>query len=225
MGYISIIDYGMGNLSSVANAILKAGFQAKTTSEKKCIIKSEGVILPGVGSFHRAMKNLRHTGLSGVIREVIAEGKPFLGICLGHQLLFTESDEGGKPCKGFNVIEGVVRKFPDGLKVPQMGWNTLDITRRENIIEGVKRPLFMYFAHSYYAEAREKSLVVARTRYGIVFDSMVSFKNVIGMQPHPEKSGEAGLKILKNFCGMCVEKKQGKRDKHAHEEDNTVPGR
>jgi glutamine amidotransferase len=195
---ISIIDYGMGNLWSVSKGLEKVGAEVVITSDKKKILGSSGIVLPGVGAFHRAMENLYKLKIIPVIKEAIFNGVPFLGICLGHQLLFSSSEEGGN-CKGLDIIKGKVKRFKTGLRIPQMGWNEVRAVKISTLLKGIKNPLYMYFAHSYYAQPEDKKCVIAETEYGRKFASAVCQKNVYGIQPHPEKSSDKGLRILKNF--------------------------
>ncbi len=203
---IAIIDYGAGNLRSVQKALLKVGIPSVITKDKAEIKSSSGIILPGVGSFDAAIEELRQGNLEGIIEEVIGLGKPFLGICLGMQMLFVSSEEGTKG--GFEIIEGSVRKFrfskPFLLSVPHMGWNRLIIKRPSPILEGIESGALMYFAHSYYPVPSQPSIVSAITDYGIEFASVISKDNLFGTQFHPEKSGDMGLQILRNFGKLCL---------------------
>ena len=204
---IAIIDYGAGNLRSVEKAFQQVGVAAEVTKDKTTIRGAKGLVFPGVGSFDAAIKELRALSLEGVIEEAIALGKPFLGICLGMQHLFEASEEGEE--KGLGLLPGTVKKFDfaggpwSKLSVPHMGWNRLLIKRRAPIFEGIEDGAMFYFAHSYYAAPRDEQIVATRTDYGIEFVSAVWKDNICGLQFHPEKSGAAGLKVLKNFGGLC----------------------
>ena len=199
---IAIIDYGMGNLRSVQKAFEKVGAEALITQDKDKILKAEKVVLPGVGAIRPAIEKLKDLNLVSCIEESIAKGKPFLGICLGYQLLFERSDEGGE-VRGIGILEGSVDKFEptdDTLKVPQMGWNQLDI-RYPNcpLFKGIDDKANTYFCHSYYVNPSHKDIVATTTNYGIDFASSIWKDNIYGVQFHPEKSQDVGLKILKNF--------------------------
>lgn len=206
---IAIIDYGMGNLRSVQKGFEKVGHNAVLTSDSKTIMDASHVVLPGVGAFPDCMRNLEERGLIDVVPKVISSGKPFLGICLGLQLLFTESEEFGIH-KGLDVIKGRVVKFdfnrsltadnrPLELKVPHMGWNTVSIRRRPQALEGVEDGSYFYFVHSYYVIPEDEGVVATTTSYGNEFVSSIWKDNIFASQFHPEKSQEMGLKILKNF--------------------------
>ena len=204
---IVIIDYGMGNLRSVEKALLKLGHQAIVTRDKNAIKSASGVVLPGVGAFDAAISELRASNLEGAIIEEIAMGKPFLGICLGLQLLFNESEEGS--LKGFGILPGKVKKFDfkpplsSRLKVPQMGWNSIKIKKPAPYYEGIENGSMMYFVHSYYAVPDETSVIATTTEYGIDFCSSIAKDNMFGVQFHIEKSGDLGLKVLDNFARTC----------------------
>jgi len=197
---IIILDYGLGNLRSVEKAIEKAGGAPQISSDPKDLREAEGIILPGVGAFRDAQANLSR--LAPALLEDVETEKPLLGICLGLQLLFTESSEGGT-YRGLDVIRGRVVRFPEGLKVPHMGWNTLSIVDRDcPLIQGVDSGAYVYFVHSYYGAAENIQEVVAETEYGVTFPSIVSKVNVYATQFHPEKSGATGLRILRNFVNI-----------------------
>lgn len=201
---IAIVDYGMGNLRSVEKALQRLGHDARVTSNADEIAAAAGVILPGVGAFADCMAYLDSTGLRTAVVEAIDSGRPFLGICLGLQLLFTESEENGIH-PGLNVLAGRVKRFPAGrgLKVPHMGWNQIRIERQSPIFNGVADGSNVYFVHSYYVEADDQSIVASTTEYGLDFASAVQVGNVFACQFHPEKSGKVGLAILDNFARMC----------------------
>lgn len=200
---IVIIDYGMGNLASVKNAFLKLGYEAITTSRPNEILRAEKVVLPGVGAFADAIGNIRSLGIDQVILDLVARGTPLLGICLGLQLLFTESDENGIH-KGLNIIPGRVEKFqlPSQYKVPQIGWNSIEVNPASRLLAGIPSGSYFYFVHSYYVVPEDEAVVAARTEYGVSFVSAVEKGEIFAAQFHPEKSSELGLQILKNFGEM-----------------------
>lgn len=205
---IAIIDYGMGNLRSVQKGFEKVGFEAVVTSDPRVVLEAERIVLPGVGAFPDCMRNLEHGGFVEPILKVIREGRPFLGICLGLQLLFTESEEFGIH-KGLDVIPGRVVRFPEGmeeeeeeLKVPHMGWNQLSFKLRPPAFSGIPDGTNFYFVHSYYVQPDDSSVIATTTRYGIDFCSSVWKDNIVATQFHPEKSQEKGLAILQNFGAM-----------------------
>jgi glutamine amidotransferase len=207
---IAIIDYGAGNLRSVVNAISRLGYEANVTTSPADVLKSQAVILPGVGAAADTMANLRQQGLDEPIRQFIAEGKPFLGVCIGMQVLLSETEEGGNhQCLG--IIPGRVRKFAPGLKVPHMGWNQLEQKVAHPVFEGIADGANFYFVHSYYVEPDDKGMVAGETEYGIPFCSVIARDNLIATQFHPEKSGEVGLKIYDNFIKVVVGAKTGGR--------------
>jgi len=205
---IVIVDYGMGNLRSVHKALERVGFQASVTQDPAEVKKAAGLIVPGVGAFKKAMENLQELGLVNPIIEFVESGKPFLGICLGLQLLFSGSDEFGFQ-KGLSLFKGRVVRFPfshpaasppkDLLKVPHMGWNTVHIHKRPPVLDGIADGAYFYFVHSYYPLPEEQEIVATTTDYGGEFVSSVSRGNLFACQFHPEKSQSVGLKLLKNF--------------------------
>ncbi len=206
---IAIVDYGMGNLRSVHNAFVSVGYEAVVTRDPNVIADASRVVLPGVGAFGDCMANLMRFGLIEPIRKAIASGKPFLGICLGLQVLFTESEEFGLH-KGLNIIPGRVKRFrfgaePSGgsgsgiLKIPHMGWNSIDILRPAPLFEGVKPGSHCYFVHSYYVEPADAGVTATLTDYGGPFASAVWKDNVVACQFHPEKSQSVGLRLIRNF--------------------------
>lgn len=203
---ITIVDYGMGNLRSVQKAFELFCPDVRISSSFKEVISSDKIILPGVGAFKKAMDELEKRGLVDAVKKVIKDGKPFLSICLGLQLLFSESEEGGR-VNGLGVLKGLVRKFKDveGLKVPHMGWNritTNDKQRATRILSGVPDKSYMYFVHSYYVEPEDRSIILCETGYGDTFTSGVHKDNIYAFQFHPEKSQTHGLKIVKNFVDI-----------------------
>lgn len=195
---IAVIDYGMGNLRSVEKGFLKVGVDAKVVSDPQSVNDADAVVLPGVGAFRDCMRNLDQMKLIEPILKSIRKGKPYLGICLGLQMLFTESEEFGV-YKGLDVLKGKVVRFRIDLKVPHMGWNTVRVLRRPPIFDNIDDDSYFYFVHSYYVSPDDDKITAGATDYGITFTSMVWKDNIIATQFHPEKSQEAGLKILKNF--------------------------
>ncbi len=202
---IAVVDYGVGNLKSVEKALLFIGCKVCVSSDPCVIECSDAVVLPGVGAFSDAMDGLEKTGLAEVVLRSIERGKPFLGICLGLQLLFEYSEEGEGERKGLGVLRGSVKRFPDGmgLKIPHMGWNRLNIKADSLISPGNERP-FVYFVHSYHAYAADRKVVAATSIYGIEFDAAVCRDNILATQFHPEKSGRTGIKMLKNWVRGCI---------------------
>ncbi len=204
MSAITIIDYGMGNLRSVQKAIERVGSEAIITSDPRQISRAERVILPGVGAFRDAIKALHQYDLVGAIRDAVVSEKPFLGICLGLQMLFDLSYEDGE-YEGLGIIPGHVRKFelPPGLKIPHMGWNQLELPGTDNpMLTGIGNDAWFYFVHSYYVDPDDTSWIAAETDYGGRFVSMVAKDTVFATQFHPEKSQTAGLHLLKNFVNF-----------------------
>jgi len=198
---IAIIDYGMGNLRSVQKGFERVGREAVVTSDAKTILSAGKVVLPGVGAFPDCMRNLEQNGLIDVVHQSIKSGKPFLGICLGLQLLFTESDEFGIS-KGLDIIKGRVERFTiqdATFKVPHMGWNSIAIKRRAPALQDVPENSHLYFVHSFHAVPEDKSVIATATHYGIEFVSSIWKDNVFAVQFHPEKSQALGLSILKRF--------------------------
>ncbi len=196
---IAIIDYGMGNLRSVHNAFRKVEHESVITSDRKVISDATHIVLPGVGAFSECMNHLRATGLVSLIIKSIQEGKPFLGICLGLQLLFSKSEEFGEH-EGLNVIQGEVKRFPEmGLKVPHIGWNQIQHLEHCPIFKGIPQNAYFYFDHSYYVVPEDKSVTASWSDYGIRFSSSVWRENLFACQFHPEKSQTLGLKLLENF--------------------------
>ena len=197
---IVIIDYGMGNLKSVYNALKKLECECKISSDIEEIRKADKLILPGVGAFKDCMDNLNKAGLPNVIREEVAKGKPLLGICLGMQVLFQKGFE-GEECEGLGLLQGEVRLMEDpDVKIPHIGWNNLEKNRDDDLLNGLNDKPFVYYVHSYRATGyRDEDLVGFSTYGSLKIPGLVRRKNVIGAQFHPEKSGEIGLQILKNF--------------------------
>jgi glutamine amidotransferase len=195
---IAIVDYGMGNLKSVEKGFKKVGIDSVVTSNPKAVDNAGAIVLPGVGAFKDCIRNLSDLSLTEAVISSINKGKPFLGICLGLQVLFSESEEFGR-CKGLDIFRGKVVRFQEGLKVPHMGWNTVKIIRRPPILSGIEEGSFFYFVHSFYVVPEDKEVVATTTDYGTEFTSMVWKDNVFATQFHPEKSQGLGLKILKGF--------------------------
>ena len=199
----AIIDYGAGNIKSVEKALLSLGQEVVITDDKETILNADRIILPGVGAFGDAMAQLEKTGLDGVIREAVEKNIPFLGICLGLQLLFEKSEE-APGVKGLGILKGEVKKIPaeQGLKIPHMGWNSLHFAHDGKLFHGIEEGSYVYFVHSYYLKAEEEFIVKASTEYGVSIHASVEKDNVFACQFHPEKSSETGLKILKNFVEL-----------------------
>lgn len=198
---IAIIDYNAGNLQSVYKALRHIGCDCVITRDREQILNADGAVLPGVGSFGDTVDSLNSFGIAQVVRDYIKADKPFLGICLGLQLLFPGSEESpGK--EGLGIFEGSITKIPggEGLKIPHMGWNSLSINPSSRLLKGIGPEPYVYFVHSYYLNAADKTLVAAQTRYGVTIDAAIERGNVFATQFHPEKSGETGLKILRNFA-------------------------
>tara|TARA_B100001123_G_C15045693_1_gene921407 strand:- start:229 stop:867 length:639 start_codon:yes stop_codon:yes gene_type:complete len=194
---ITVIDYQAGNIRSVEKALEKSGASVRVSGKASDLEKSDAVVFPGQGSCDSSMVNLRNQGLDEVLVEWINSGKPFMGVCLGLQLLLEESDEGDE--KGLGVLEGRVEKLPEGQKIPHMGWNSVRFTTDHPVFKGVSQNSYFYFVHSYIAVPKASSIIAGHTEYGRDFCSAVAFDNVVAVQFHPEKSGENGLNIYKNF--------------------------
>lgn len=204
---IAIVDYGMGNLRSVQKALERIGAEVQVTSDPKVVAEAEKLCLPGVGAFRDSMRNLERQGLLEPLLRSIEAGKPFLGICLGLQLLFEESDEFGA-CRGMGIIPGRVTRFPAEIRdpetgrplpIPHMGWNTVEIKKESPLFFGIEDGSYFYFVHSYYAIPADQDDIAALTDYGIEFASAVQRGNIFAVQFHPEKSQEMGLRLLRNF--------------------------
>lgn len=202
---ITVVDYGVGNLHSVAKALEKVGAETRVTSDWRDVEKSDGVVLPGVGAFKDSMDAMNRSDLAKAITVFIASGKPFLGVCVGLQMLFSESEEFGLS-KGLGVFPGRVVRFAQGQKVPHMGWNQIQIKKNGNpLLKGLKEGEYLYFVHSYYVVPENQSIIAVQTSYGTDFTCMVWDKNVFGTQFHPEKSQTAGLMIYRNFKELVAE--------------------
>ena len=200
---VVIVDYGAGNLRSVARAVRRAGFEGTVTADPKLVEAARAVILPGVGAAADTMANLRRAGLDEPIREYIQSGRPFFGVCMGMQALFDVSEEGGEhECLG--VLSGRILRFPTGMTVPHMGWNTVEFTTRHPVLEGIPSGSYFYFVHSYYPAPADRAIVLGETEYGVTFASVVARGNVLATQFHPEKSGERGLRLYRNFLELAL---------------------
>ena len=200
---IAIIDYDAGNLKSVEKALLSMNEECIITRDSKEILTADKVILPGVGAFGDAMDKIKSFELDKIIKEVAAKGTPFLGICLGLQLLFEGSDE-SQGVEGLHILDGSIKRIPDkeGLKIPHIGWNSLDLINEGRLFKGLSKEPYVYFVHSYYIQAEDSTIVSAFTEYGAKLDIAVENENVFATQFHPEKSGRTGLKILENFIKL-----------------------
>ncbi len=201
---IAIVNYGAGNIKSVMFALQRLGAEAHPTASAAELAGAAGIILPGVGAFAPAMEHFRANKLDIALVELARAGKPLLGICLGHQLLFSESHEYGRH-RGLGLIRGCVRRFRSGVKIPHMGWNQASYRKKSAIFEGVGDNKFFYFAHSFCVCPEEPGVTLTVTDYGSEFVSAVQYENIFGVQFHPEKSGESGLSVLMNFCRLCGE--------------------
>jgi len=205
---IAIVDYGMGNLLSVSKALESVVSEVKITSDPVVMDKASGIVLPGVGAFADCMRNLRSYGLEEAVRDYIKSKRPYLGICLGLQILFSYSEEGGH-FEGLGVIKGKVRRLPNSVKVPHMGWNQLCIEKGVPLFDNIPNQSDFYFVHSYYVDPEEDRFVVTTTDYGISFTSSVWKENVYGVQFHPEKSSKLGLEVLRNFGRIVYDNLSG----------------
>ena len=200
---IAIIDYDAGNIKSVEKAIQSLGEDVIVTRDADVLLKAEKVILPGVGAFGDAMDKIRSYGLEDVIHQIVEKGTPFLGICLGLQLMFEESDE-TPGVKGLGLLPGKILRIPEAedLKIPHMGWNSLHFEKETRLFAGIKEGAYVYFVHSFYLKAEDESIVAASTEYATHIHAAVEKDNVFACQFHPEKSSEVGLAILKNFISL-----------------------
>jgi glutamine amidotransferase len=200
---IGIIDYGMGNLFSLSKALERLGYSYEFVSRAERLPDFAGLILPGVGAFGDAMNNIRELGLEEAIRSFAASGRPILGICLGMQLLFTTSEEHGMH-QGLNLLAGEVVRFRGAYKIPHMGWNQLTLKQAHNpLLDGIADGDYVYFVHSYHVRAADAAVLLATTDYHQEVTAIVGRGNVFGMQFHPEKSGETGMRLLRNFAAQC----------------------
>ncbi len=199
---IAIVDYGMGNLKSVTNAFEHLGAPITVTRDKAVIKSAGAIVLPGVGAFGKCMENLKGFDLLEILKEEIVSGKPYLGICLGLQMLF-ESSEEAPGVEGMGLIKGRVKRFKNNLKVPHMGWNRVEQAGPSRVFDGISQGEFFYFVHSYYPEP-EEDVSASRTDYGSVFTSSIQKGSVFACQFHPEKSQKVGLRLLQNFINLCA---------------------
>ena len=203
---IAIIDYGAGNLRSVNNAVTRLGYQAQITSQPEEILRAQAVFLPGVGAAGDTMASLRKLGLTAAIYQLVAEKRPLFCICIGLQILFTGTEEGGwYEC--LNIIPGRVKKLPPGQKIPHMGWNQVKQKFTHPVFAGVPDEANFYFVHSYYGEPEDRSVILAETDYGVTFCSALAKDNMTATQFHPEKSGDLGLLLYENFLKMAGARK------------------
>ena len=196
---MAIIDYGVGNLRSVEKAFQAGGADSIVSSDERVLRSAEKLVLPGVGAFRACMEALAGRGFDRLVRERVEEGAPLLGVCVGMQMLFEESEEFGTT-RGLGFLRGRVRRFPEGLHVPQVGWNQVGWRGGHALSEGISDKTFFYFVHSFFCESGGEDEVVGETEYGITYPSVVARGNVCGVQFHPEKSQAAGLRLLKNFA-------------------------
>jgi len=211
MGAIGVVDYGMGNLRSVSKALESLGFQTEVSGDARTLSSCRGIVFPGVGAFRDCMANVARQGLLPFLREYLASGRPFLGICVGMQLLFAESEEFGR-YEGVGFFAGKVVRFPGDmpapgggvLKVPHMGWNAVEVLTDHPVLEGIPTGTYFYFVHSYYAVPGEPGIAACRTVYGVPFAAAVGSGNRLAVQFHPEKSQAAGLRLLGNFGRLCA---------------------
>ena len=200
-GSVAIIDYGVGNLRSVEKAFAATGCEAVVSGEEGVLRAAKRLVLPGVGAFGACMRALSERGFDRLVRERVEEGTPLLGVCVGMQLLFEESDEFGAT-PGLGLLKGRVRRFSDELVVPHVGWNRINQIRKNPLLDGVANRSFFYFVHSYYCEPLEESVVAGETEYGVRYASVVAQANICGVQFHPEKSQSAGLRLLRTFAHL-----------------------
>ena len=194
---VAVIDYESGNLRSVSLALAKAGAEPVVTGDPRVLLECPAAVLPGVGAGDSAMRSLNQRGLTAPVREFVGSGRPFLGVCLGLQLLMDRTEEGGASCLG--LVPGVTRRLPDGLKVPHMGWNQVALRGAHPVLEGIPDNSNFYFVHSYYADPEDQGVVAAVTEYGPRFCSIIAVDNLIATQFHPEKSGTLGLRLYESF--------------------------
>ncbi len=199
---IHIIDYDAGNIESIRNALKKIGCEPVTTNNPKDLFKAKAIIFPGQGSFPAAMKKLNKNGIDKTLIELINNKMPFMGICLGLQLMFAKSEEG--ECNGLNLFKGTVPKIPDSVKVPHIGWNNVSFNKSHPIFNGIPDNSYFYFIHSYYVNPDNRDNIIAQTSYGVEFCSAFAYENYVGLQFHPERSGDYGLQIYQNFINKLI---------------------
>lgn len=199
---VAIIDYGVGNLRSVEKAFRATGCEAVVSGDWEVLRRAGRLVLPGVGAFGACMKALCERGFDELVRERVAEGVPLLGVCVGMQMLFEESDEFGRS-RGLGFLRGRVRRFREELLVPQVGWNQVHWRGSHPLVRGIEDGTFFYFVHSYFCEAPDKNVVLGGTEYGRTYASVVARENICGVQFHPEKSQAPGLRLLRNFAQTC----------------------
>lgn len=199
---IAIFDYGSGNIFSLKAALERAGAEVQVIRSLENLQRFDGLVLPGVGNFDPAIKSIR--GYRSQLDNAVEEGMPMLGICLGMEMLFNRSEEGR--LKGLSVLDGDVIMLPKKRKIPHMGWNNLKIVRNSKLLKGLKNNIWVYFVHSYRAKPKDRGVVVAKSDYGLEFPAVIERRNLFGTQFHPEKSGDVGMEILKNFLQVCEEK-------------------
>jgi glutamine amidotransferase len=205
---VIVLDYGAGNLRSVARAVEHAGFPPAISADARALDDADAVVMPGVGAAADTMRNLNEHGFVEPLRQYIREGRPFMGVCMGYQALMTVSEEGGEHAC-LDIVSGRVRRFAsgDGLKIPHMGWNAVEQTREHHpAFAGIPDKSYFYFVHSYYPDPEDRSLVIGETEYGVTFASAIALDNVLATQFHPEKSGKAGLQLYRNFLTGCFGK-------------------
>ncbi|MDR7556202.1 MAG: imidazole glycerol phosphate synthase subunit HisH [Armatimonadota bacterium] len=202
---IAVVDYGAGNLRSVTRALAAAGGTPRLVTGPDELVGADLVVVPGVGAFAPAVRRLQAAGMVEGLRAVVRAGIPVLGLCLGMQLLFDESDEGGALTEGLGILRGVVRRLPAGVKVPHMGWNTLEVARPDPLVASLPEPAYVYFVHSYAVQPADPAVVVAWSTHGVRFPAIVRAGTVIGFQFHPEKSSRLGARLLANvIAGLAA---------------------
>jgi len=199
MARVAVVDYGVGNLRSVEKAFVAAGFPVVVSADKSVLRDAQALVLPGVGAFGACMKALCERGFDELILDRVAAGTPLLGVCVGMQMLFEESEEFGRT-SGLGLLRGCVRRFGDELLVPQVGWNQVRQARSHALLDGIDDAAFFYFVHSFYCEPADRDAVIGETEYGAAYASVVGQKHIFGVQFHPEKSQAAGLRLLGNFA-------------------------
>jgi glutamine amidotransferase len=201
MADLAIIDYGVGNLRSIEKAFAAAGAQAIVSGDERELLNARALVLPGVGAFRACMTELKNRGFDRLVTERAANGTPLLGVCVGMQMLFDDSEEFGST-PGLGLLRGSVQRFSEELVVPHVGWNQVDQRREHPLLSGIEDHAFFYFVHSYFCRAEDSSVVIGETQYGTTYASVVAHKNIAGVQFHPEKSQKAGLQLLSNFSRM-----------------------